>query len=252
MNLDQAIEEFKNYTKDYINLSDKCVLKINHTLRVVKRCEEIAESLDLLKHDIELAKLCGLLHDIGRFEQWKRYETYYDEKSVDHALLGVEVLTTDDYIKKYVDNGEDEKVILNSIKYHSRYQIPQDLNERDKMFCNIVRDADKLDILYLYTIGQLGSKKVEEPFSEKVYQKLLNKKEIKSTDKKTKGDIISISLGFVFDINFNKSLELLSKEKYLDKVIDLYQERTTNKEFKSQLEEVRKVINEYIKERIEC
>ena len=81
MNLDQAIEEFKNYTKDYINLSDKCVLKINHTLRVVKRCEEIAESLDLSKHDIELAKLCGLLHDIGRFEQWKRYETYYDEKN---------------------------------------------------------------------------------------------------------------------------------------------------------------------------
>ena len=120
------------------------------------------------------------------------------------------------------------------------------------MFCNIVRDADKLDILYLYTIGQLGSKKVDEAFSEKVYQKLLNKEEIKSTDKKTKGDIISISLGFVFDINFNKSLEILLEEKYLDKVIDLYQERTTNEEFKRQLEEVRKVINEYIKERIEC
>ena len=252
MDLNKAIEEFKNYADNYIGINKKCLLKRDHTLRVTELCKEIASSLDISEEDKDLARLCGLLHDIGRFEQWKRYDTYVDEKSVDHALLGVEVLTTDNYIKKYIDNLEDEKVVLNSIKYHSCYQIPNDLTEREKMFCNIVRDADKLDILYLYTIGDLGSKKVEEAFSEDIYQKLLNKEEIRSADKKTKGDIISISLGFVFDINFNKSLEILAKEKYIDKVIDIYQGRTNNEKFKKQLEEVRKVINEYIKERIEC
>ena len=40
--------------------------------------------------------LIGLLHDIGRFEQVKVYDTFSDIDSIDHADYGVEILG--DYI----------------------------------------------------------------------------------------------------------------------------------------------------------
>ena len=47
MNVDIAIEEFENYTSKYVELGDSVTLKIDHTLRVMRLCEEIARSLDL-------------------------------------------------------------------------------------------------------------------------------------------------------------------------------------------------------------
>lgn len=252
MNIEKAIKEFKNYTNNYIELHHKCKLKVDHTLRVMNLCGEIAESLNLSKEDIELAKLCGLLHDIGRFEQWKRYETFVDADSVDHADLGVEVLKNNNYLSKYLQDSTLEQTVLNSIKYHNKYSIPDNLEEKDEMFCKIVRDADKIDILYLYTIRMLGNRKVDESFSDSIYNNLINCHEINRADVKTKGDTIAISLGLVFDINYQKSFEILKEKKYIDKEIDNYIETSDNDKFKEQLKEVRKIINKYIEERITC
>jgi len=38
--------------------------------------------------------IIGLLHDYGRFIQWKKYKTFTDIDSIDHADLGVNLLTS--------------------------------------------------------------------------------------------------------------------------------------------------------------
>ena len=40
-----------------------------------------------------LAHLCAVYHDIGRFEQLRRYDTFLDHLSVDHAQLGCEAVS---------------------------------------------------------------------------------------------------------------------------------------------------------------
>lgn len=90
---------FLEYTEKYIKLDDKVRLKINHTFRVMELCEMIGRSLNLSNENLDLAILCGLLHDIGRFEQWKQYGTFEDAKSIDHGNLGVEVLKENNLIK---------------------------------------------------------------------------------------------------------------------------------------------------------
>ena len=65
--MEEKIEVFKKYTDSYIPLSHMCILKVNHTMRVMELCGLIAESLKLSKEDIELAKTCGLVHEIARF-----------------------------------------------------------------------------------------------------------------------------------------------------------------------------------------
>ena len=41
---------------------------------------------------MRIAEAVALLHDVGRFEQYKRYGTFNDRKSVNHAALGVEIM----------------------------------------------------------------------------------------------------------------------------------------------------------------
>ena len=249
--MDRAIEEFKIYTDSYIEISDNCVRKIDHTFRVMELCKKIALSLNLNKEDISLAMLCGLLHDIGRFEQWKRYNTFVDGKSIDHGDLGVEILTTNKFLRKFIDSEEFDSIILNSVLFHNKYNISNELSEREKLFCKIVRDADKIDILYLYTIGHLSVDTNNEIFSDDVLNSLRNNKLIERKMKKTKADTLSVSLGFVFDINFKKSIEILKKNNYINKEIDIYKEKTNNLDFINELEEVRLIINKYIESRLE-
>lgn len=247
--MDREIEEFKIYTAPYIEISDNCTLKIDHTYRVMNLCKEIAISLNLDEKDIYLAQLCGLLHDIGRFEQWKRYETFDDKKSIDHGDLGVEILTTNNFIRRFIETSEYDLIILNSVIYHNKYKVEKLLSDREKLFCNIVRDADKIDILFLYTMGHMNFKTENNQFSDKIYELLMNKKLIKSSDRKTKEDKISTPLGFIFDINYKKSFDILKEKKYIDKLIDLTKKQTTNSIFINQLEDIRKTINNYIESR---
>ena len=53
------------------------ILKKEHTYRVANLSEKIARSIsdiyDLSEGDVDLAWIIGMFHDIGRFEQVKRY-----------------------------------------------------------------------------------------------------------------------------------------------------------------------------------
>ena len=92
IDIKKAKQEFKEYVKNYDIENPKIALKIAHIERVASIAKNIAESLKLPKEDVELAELIGLLHDIGRFEQVKRYNTFVDALSANHAKLGVEIL----------------------------------------------------------------------------------------------------------------------------------------------------------------
>ena len=244
--MEEKVEVFKKYTDSYIPLSHMCILKVNHTMRVMDLCGLIAESLKLSKEDIELAKTCGLVHDIARFEQWKRYQTFADSKSIDHGDFGVEILKENDFIRKFNKDEKLDNLILKTVKNHNKYKIEKDLSEREKLFCNIVRDADKIDILYLYTIEEISINIGSEDFSNDVYNYFLKKELIPRSLKKTKADMLAISLGFVFDFNFTISYQILRNRKYYDKEIEIYIHKSNNEEFKKKLENLKSVINKYI------
>lgn len=244
--MEKAIAEFKTYTNNYLDYGEMITLKIDHTLRVVDLCEKIAKSLNMNEEEIYIAKIIGLLHDIGRFEQWKNYNTFNDIKSIDHADLGVEILKKNDYLRKYIKDNSYDNIILQGVKYHNKYEISKDLTEKEELFAKIIRDADKIDILYIRTSKELKVDVGENAFNDSIYETLINKKSINKKDLKTKTDRLGVSLGFIFDINFKESFKILKEVKYFDKIIDLYKEKTNNEKLKKQLEEIRKVINNYI------
>ena len=249
--MNKAIIEFLDYTNNYLDYGNMIDLKIKHTFRVMRLSEMLANNLDLDEEEIYIAKMIGLLHDIGRFEQWKVYNTFRDLISIDHADYGVSVLKKNNYIRKYVEEDKYDKLILKSIKYHNKYKLPKNLTKQEKKFIEIIRDADKIDILFLYTIRELDVE-LDEELSEYVYQTLLERNDVDRKKLKTKTDLLAVSLGFIFDINLKESVKYLKDKKYCDTIIDIYKKKTNNKKLKNQLEEIRKIINNYIEERLSC
>lgn len=250
--MQQAIQEFLNYTASYKKYGEKIDLKIKHTMRVKDLCEEIAKSISLSQEEIDIATLCGLLHDIGRFEQWKNYNSYEDRETVDHGNLGYKILKNNNLIHRFNQKEEYDKVILKSVKYHNKYRIAKSMTKKEKLFANIVRDADKLDILHLYKINVFKVAKEDKAFNKDIYQNLLNKELVSKELVKSKTDMEALRLGFVFDFNFKKSYEILKKENYINDTIEKQLKETKNEELKEQLNNIKIILNEYIEEKIKC
>lgn len=151
----RAFTEFERYTNAYDSTNPRIALKIDHTYRVAEACENVARAEGWSAEDVDLAWLCGLLHDIGRFEQLRRWDTFKDAESTSHAALGVEVLfeenpadaPTTTSIRGFIEDPSEDELIRASVAYHSDFRVPNDLDERTRRFCAIVRDGDKIDIM---------------------------------------------------------------------------------------------------------
>lgn len=141
-------EQFASYTRSYDPTDPKIALKIAHTYRVADFCERIAKSIGLTDEDVEFAWLSGMLHDIGRFEQVKRYNTFIDSESVDHAEFGADLLFGKELlIAQYSDDRSFDPMMETVIRQHNKYRVDSSVTGKTLTFCNILRDADKVDIL---------------------------------------------------------------------------------------------------------
>ena len=103
IDIEKSKNELEKFLLKYDKKNRKILLKIEHTYRTAKISKEIAKSLNLDEENIQLAELIGLLHDIGRFEQAKIYDTFDDKKSIDHADFAVEMLFKENLIEKFID-----------------------------------------------------------------------------------------------------------------------------------------------------
>ena len=91
----KARQAFQRYVSQYDANIPSIRMKIIHTYEVMKCSDYLCEQLGLNQEDKDLASLIALLHDIGRFEQWMKYESFADYKTVDHALFSSHLLFDD-------------------------------------------------------------------------------------------------------------------------------------------------------------
>ena len=111
-------EAFLAYANRYDRSNGMIELKVVHTLRVVSVMDAVTEALDLSDESRYLASLCALFHDIGRFEQVRRYGTFNDRLSVDHAELSCEVLRENRFLDHLTDR--QKTMVLTAIANHNR------------------------------------------------------------------------------------------------------------------------------------
>ena len=251
IDLQKSINEFIKYTEKYDMSVFEIQNKQKHSLRVMEISNKIAKALNLSEDDIELATLIGLLHDIGRFEQFTQYHTFKDAFSFDHGDYGEQILQKD--MRNYIDSDEYDDIIKIAVRNHNKYGIEEGLTERQLLFAKLIKDADKIDILYESSCifwkdredivnKSIISKSTIEQFKQ---EKLVKKDKTKTPE--PIDDILTV-MAFIFDINYKPSLEIIKNEDYINKIVNRY--NFIDEATKNSIEEARNIANNYIERNI--
>lgn len=244
IDLEKAKKEFLKYTENYDLNNENINRKQGHSIRVMNISGKIATDLGLEEEKIKIAMLIGLLHDIARFEQYTQYQTYNVNRSFDHGDYGVKILEKD--MRKYIETDKYDRIIKEAIKNHNKFEIEKGLNEEELMFSKIIRDADKIDIIYeAVTMFWNGEEEIinNTEISKKVWEYILQNKLVKrEKDTVFVGiDKVMSVLAFIFDINYQISFEIIKENNYINKIIDRF-------EFKDK-EKVREIMLQYLQEK---
>lgn len=249
----KALNAFNAYVGNYDANNEKIKLKIEHTYRVCELCERIARESGFDKDEIEIAWLTGLLHDVGRFEQLRRYGTFIDAQSIDHAEFGADILFKKGKIRDYVDDASEDLLLERTVRCHSAYKVPDSYSRREKKFANLLRDADKIDILkvniivpleeiYNVTTRELKNCRV----SDEVMQAFNEEHAVLRSLKKTPVDNVVGHISLVYELVYPVSYMIVYEQGFLNKLMDFESELPeTNRQF----EQIRAKMSAYIKAR---
>lgn len=228
---------FENYTNSFIkNATNKTQLihlnrKKEHSYRVTNTALQIGKSLNLNEYDTFLLNIIALFHDLGRFLQFKEYETYDDSISENHAILSVKVIDETEILSEF--NYSDIQLIKKCIILHNEKDLPKDLNHKEFLLTTILRDSDKLDFFkgMVDIIPNLPkeeqkvfytNKDENDMISDIVYNKILNREIVSNAEIKTKLDKQIRSLGFITsDFNYQKSFQIVIDNNYIDRIFEM-------------------------------
>lgn len=277
INRKNVINAFAEYVRNYDPSDEKIKLKIDHTYRVAGLCQRIAESLGLSEPDVDIAWLLGMLHDIGRLEQIRRFGTFNDAQSVDHAEFGADLLFKEGLIRKFAEgyyeecelaepeNQEDEQIIKNNehhnkdtgllemaIRQHNKYRVKEDLTERQRMFCDILRDADKVDIfklnadipmeiIYDVTTEELKNGIITKEVLESFYKKETVLKSVR----RSAVDHIVGHISLLFELVYKESYRQAKEQGYVYKLLDF---KSDVPEVNAEFDDMRKYVDEFLME----
>ena len=255
VDVNNAKRVFKEYVSNY-NLQDgKIALKVAHILRVSELSKKIATSLNLSEEDIKLAELIGLLHDIGRFEQVKRYNTFIDKISINHGEYGVKILFGDNLIEKFSVDEKYYKIIKTAILNHNRSKIEENLTVQELLHSKIIRDADKLDCFYVLltddiknTYGCSAEDMQNETFSNEIIREFKEDHMIDYKKRATYGDIWISHMAYVFDFYYKSSYIVIKEKDYLNKLTQKMNFK--NPQTIQMAQEILQIANDYIKSKI--
>lgn len=220
-------EYVKGFYSEDADFQRNIDMKVEHTRRVCQEIIDIGRSLNLSQKELFLAEAIALLHDVGRFEQYAHYQTFVDYYSEDHAELGVKIIKNNSVLINFNESMRD--LIIRTILYHNRAELPKNETERCLFFSKLLRDADKLDILRVVTnYYQENNGKRNEALelnlpdlpgiSDNIYADLLAERIAEAKDLKTLNDFKLFQMGWIYDVNFTRTFQLIRERLYLEKI----------------------------------
>lgn len=250
----KARNAFDAYVKNYDIKDEKVRLKIEHTYRVCDLCEEIANRSGFDENEIEIAWLTGLLHDVGRFEQLRRYGTFADAESIDHAEFGADILFHENKIRDYIDDASEDGLLEKAVRCHSAYRVPKEYTKREKKFADLLRDADKIDILkvnILFPLEEIYNVTTYElknsTVTPEVMQAFYEKHAVLRSLKKTPVDNVVGHISLVYELVYPVSTQIMQEQGYLEKLMDFHSELD---ETNMQFDTIRQRMREYVAEKL--
>ena len=117
------------------------------------------------------------------------------------------------------------------------YRIPQGLNRREQAFCNVLRDADKVDIFKVNIDTPL--EEILEAFDEEHC--------ILKAIRRTPADTVIGHVSLAYELVYDESVRITVEQGYLAKLMHFHSD---NEETNRKMAMVREKMDSYVKKRI--
>lgn len=198
-------------------------LKVWHTFRVVRNIGDIARSEGFSAEIANMARVIGLLHDIGRFRQFMEYGTFDDSISINHAEMAVRVLSREG-IGDLFPTRELE-IITRAILQHNIPVITDTDDPEVYLHARLIRDADKSDIWkiaaetdVMYTLD--AEKQDGNYIIPPAIHDSFRKNQIVRVGTATcLNDYHLLRLAWIFDMNFASTFSLLLNKDHASTIL---------------------------------
>ena len=202
-------------------------LKKEHSLAVLAEARAIAATMALSPRLVQTVHLAALYHDIGRFPQYRRYRTFQDARSENHAYLGVRTLRRE---KNLPPLDRDLRALtLGAVAMHNRRDVPAGISPDLAVVTKMVRDSDKLDIVrimleYLRPGGKTSDvvtlHVADEPerYSPEIVSRIRSGRIGDYSSMRFKNDFTLLILSWVHDLNFKASRQAFLNRGHVEEL----------------------------------
>lgn len=118
----------------------------------------------------------------------------------------------------------------------------------------IIRDADKIDILYEATESFWYTEEEEKliesspVIKQEYFEQIKANKPLLRNGDNTKLECIISYLAFVFDFNFKYTFKFIQEKEYINKILNRFNFKNSDTEL--QVKEIKEIINEYVLSKI--
>lgn len=226
-------EWFRNYVENfYINDKPNAELykiKYDHSLRVCEEIRDIGMHCGLSNSELNIAEFIALYHDLGRFEQYHKFKTFTDHKSINHSFLAIKILKQHKLLADF--DGDLINLIYTAIENHNTKDINHKVIGMELFYAKLLRDADKVDILRVVTnyydsiTNKNNAIELDLPdlpeIEEQNFLDIESGKLISKENLRTLNDFKLMQISWLFDLNFERSFEIIKDKCYIDKIFNV-------------------------------
>ena len=217
----------KSFYSDDAEVQQGILIKEKHTGYVTSNCVELSKFLKLSTHDVQLAEIIGLFHDVGRFRQYSLYKTFNDADSEDHADLALKVIDELEFFSEL--SADDFALVKFAIQNHNKKTVAPTDDARKIFFAKIIRDADKLDIYRVLEpfLAQANADKMPKfikgkarpDISPDFVENFVTGEQADYRKIRTNGDRKIVRLMWIYDINFSWTMQKIVERGYIEKIV---------------------------------
>jgi len=245
----QVADRFESFATAFLNDPGETFafrLKIEHTKRVLANAEHIAREEGLPDRLVIAGRLAALLHDVGRFPQYREFKTFRDPVSANHAALSVTHILREKLLEGVP--GDIKRRVLGAVYLHNKRTLPPLRDKELDTVARVIRDSDKLDI-YGVMIAHFAQDKPKHPeialhvkdvpdaYTTKITDTLLRREPGDYADLVYINDFKLMTIGWLYDLNFRASLRMLKQRGHLDTLFESLPKVPAINAFQKQIDE---------------
>ena len=153
-----------------------------------------------------------------------------------------------------MEDKSKDALVEKAIRLHNVFLLPENLTDQELLFCNILRDADKIDIIRVNRetpMSEIYDLPEEEfyttPISDKVYEAALQGINVNREYSRTAVDYLIGHICFVYGLVFPESFRQVSEQGYLDQMLQF---QSRNPETAERFQTIRTAVQAYVSNRI--